>query len=350
MPIENHADSPGAGSDAIIVAVNPFLKFLASVAIGLAIAVAATPRTIDTTAYPRKPLTLVVAYSPGGAVDNIARAVAQSIEPYLGQRVVVQNKPGAGGEIGYRSLALSASDGYTIGMITSPPILMLGKLREESGFDISDLEPLAGLQKDPVVLAVRADSSYLSFADLMTAARASYQPLNVAGDGPNSNNQLQLVVTEKMLEVDFNFVPFNGSGPSITALLGNQVEVAVPSASSATAYVLRGEIRILAVFSPDRYQYLPGAPTILEASGVAVPDIGAAVRGVVVPRGMAPARKQVLADVFQQLATDDSFAAHANQLMLPLYFMNAEQFEEYLDDAEILLNEYAPLLHDQPEP
>ena len=89
--------------------MNALLKSAVPLALGLLIAVWATPRSVDTTGYPKKPVTLVVAYSPGGAVDNIARSVAQYIEPYLGQRVVVQNKPGAGGEIGYRSLARRAT-------------------------------------------------------------------------------------------------------------------------------------------------------------------------------------------------------------------------------------------------
>ena len=324
-------------------------KFAVPIGFGLFIAVWATPRSIDDTGYPKKPVTLIVAYAPGGAVDNIARTIAQYIEPYLGQRVVVQNKPGAGGEIGYRSLALAASDGYTIGIITSPPILMLEKLRQGSDINVADFVPLVGLQKDPVVLAVNANSPYQSLDELLAAAKASQNPLNVAGDGPNSNNQPQLVVAEKLLGVEFNFVPFNGSAPSITALLGNQVEVAVPSASSVTRFVRRGDIRVLAVFAPDRYAYLPDAPTILEASGIAVPDIGAAVRGVVMPKGMPPQRKQVLVDAIAKLVVDEAFIAHADQVQLPLYFMNADEFRQYLAETDVLLDEYVRLLIDEPE-
>ncbi len=329
--------------------VNALLKATVPLAIGLAIAIWATPRSIDSTGYPRKPVTLIVAYSPGGAVDNVARTVAQYIEPYLGQRVVVQNKPGAGGEIGYRSLARSAGDGYTIGMITSPPILMLARLREGSETNLGDFEALAGLQRDPVAFAVNADSPYQNFDELLAAAMASQKPLNVAGDGPNSNNQLQIVVTEELLGVDFNFVPFNGSGPSITALLGNQVDAAVPSASSVAPYVRRGDIRVLAVFSPDRYEFLPDVPTILEASGIVVPDIGAAVRGVVIPKDMMPERKQVLVDAFEKLINDDEFISHAGRVQLPLYFMNADEFRQYLAETDVLLEEYIRLLVDEPE-
>ncbi len=303
---------------------------------GLAIAVWAVPQDTVATGYPKKPLSLVVAYSPGGAVDNIARTVAKYIEPHLGQRVVVQNKPGAGGEIGYRSLAVARNDGYTLGMITSPPILMLDRLRQGAGIEMDRFEAIAGLQRDPVVLAVNSSSRHETLADLLAASRE--RPVNIAGDGPNSNNQLQLVVAEELLGVDFNFVPYSGSGPSITSLLGNQVDAAVPSASSATTYVLRGDLRVLAVFSPDRYRYLPDAPTIFEAAGIDVPDVGAAVRGVVLPAGVPAERKAVLAAAFARLSTDADFLANAEATRLPLYFQDAEELARYLDETSELLD------------
>ncbi len=317
--------------------------------VGLIIAILATPQTGTTTGFPRKPVTLIVAYSPGGAVDIVARTVAQHLEPLLGQRVVVQNKPGAGGEIGYRSLALANNDGYTIGMITSPPILMLDMLREGSATDITEFEAIASLQKDPVVVAVNQSSPHQTLEDLLAAARNSPLQINVAGDGPNSNNELQLAITEKLLQVDFNFVPYNGSGPSITALLGNQVAAAVPSASSATNYVRRGDLRVLAVFSAERYEFLPDAPTILEATGIAVPDIGAAVRGVVIPNGVPESRKQILADAIANVMRDPAFSQHAEQIRMPVHYMDAAAFREYLAVTKQQLAQYLTLLNDSPE-
>ncbi|MDJ0712104.1 MAG: tripartite tricarboxylate transporter substrate binding protein [Woeseiaceae bacterium] len=315
--------------------------------LGLAIAIWAVPRESIATGYPKKPLTLVVAYSPGGAVDNVARTVAKYIQPYLGQRVVVQNKPGAGGEIGYRSLAVARNDGYTLGMITSPPILMLDKLRPGTGIEMQRFEAIVGLQKDPVVLAVNRSSPFETLDDLLAASRE--RRINVAGDGPNSNNQLQLVVAEDLLGVDFNFVPYSGSGPSITSLLGDQVDAAVPSASSATTYALRGDLRILAVFSPARYEYLPDAPTIAEASGIDVPDVGAAVRGVVLPAGVPAERRAVLEEAFANLSVDEDFVTHARTTRLPLYYQDADQLARYLGTTGTLLDEYIQQLGEAEE-
>ena len=327
------------------------MKMLFSLAVGLLIAVALTPRDdAVSSGFPRKPVTLIVAYSPGGAVDTIGRTVAKYIEPYLGQRVVVRNKPGAGGEIGYRSLATANPDGYTLGMITAPPILMLEMIRESSRGDISNFEVLASIQKDPVVIAVAADSPYRTLNQLLDDARnAKTAIINVAGDGPLSNNQLQLVVAESELNVDFNFVPFNGSGPSIAALLGGQVQAAVPSASSVTNFVRRGDVRALAVFAPERYEFLPDVPTALEATGIDVHDIGAAVRGIVVPDNLPDAKKQILNDAILKLMADEQFTAHARKVGIPLHFMGATEFEQYLVNLESQLQIYMPLLTGKPE-
>ena len=101
--------------------------------------------------------------------------------------------------------------------------------------------------------------------------------------------------------------------------------------------------RVLSVFLGR----VPDAPTILEAAGIAVPDIGAAVRGLVVPRGMMPERKQVLADAVDKLIADDDFIAHAGQVQLPLYFMSATEFRQYLAETDVLLDEYVQLLTDK---
>jgi tripartite-type tricarboxylate transporter receptor subunit TctC len=327
------------------------MKWALAFTVGLLIAVVLTPRDgAVSSGFPRKPVTLIVAYSPGGAVDTIGRTVAKYIEQYLGQRVVVRNKPGAGGEIGYRSLSNSNPDGYTMGMITAPPILMLDMVRDSVGGDISDFEVLASIQKDPVVLAVAADSPYQTLNELLEgASNAEADIINVAGDGPLSNNQLQLVVAEREFGVDFNFVPFSGSGPSISALIGGQVQAAVPSASSITNFVRRGDVRALAVFAPTRYEFLPDVPTVLEATGVEVPDIGAAVRGVVVPRNLPEGNKQLLIDAIEQLMADDEFIAHARDVGIPLHYMGAAEFEQYLVTLGNQLETYMPLLSGQSE-
>lgn len=302
--------------------------------------------TISTTAadFPQKPVAMIVAYSPGGGTDTAARVIAKYVQPYLGQRLVIQNKPGAGGQIGFTALANAKNDGYKIGFINIPSIFMVKMLRENVPYEMSDYEAIGNIQLDPVVLAVKAESPIKTFQDFMDAARQNPGQVNVGGDGPQSNNQLQVVVAEDKLGLDINFVAFNGSGPAITATLGDQVVASVPSASSATSHIKNGRLRALAVFSDQRYPYLPDVPTIAEASGVTVPAIGASMRGVAVPKGLDPARKKIIADAFAAVMADPDFIAQADKMGLPLHYMNAQDFDSYLNTAAQSVRDYIHLL------
>ncbi len=294
--------------------------------------------------FPKKPLAMIVAYSPGGGTDTAARVLAKFAEPHLGQRLIIQNKPGAGGQIGFTHLANAKNDGYKLGFINIPSIFMVKMLRDNVPYDMSDFEAIANIQLDPVVLAVKADSPYQTFDDFITAVKKDPGRVNVGGDGPQSNNQLQVVVAEDKLGIDVNFVPFNGSGPAITAALGGQVDAAVPSASSATNHIVNGRLRALAVFADQRYHYLPDVPTISEASGVSVPGIGASMRGVAVPKGVPSERKKAIQDAFTKVMNDPEFIAHADKTGLPLKYMSGEEFAAYLHSAEDSVKQYIPLL------
>ena len=316
-------------------------------ALALAALVTTTVTTTTLTAaadFPKKPVAMIVAYSPGGGTDTAARVIAKYVQPYLGQRLVIQNKPGAGGQIGFTALANAKNDGYKIGFIHIPSIFMVKMLRENVPYEMSDYEAIGNIQLDPVVLAVKAESQIKTFQDFMDAARKNPGQVNVGGDGPQSNNQLQVVVAEDKLGLDVNFVAFNGSGPAITATLGDQVVASVPSASSATSHIKNGRLRALAVFSDQRYPYLPDVPTIAEASGIAVPAIGASMRGVAVPKGTDPARKKIIAEAFAAVMADPDFIAQADKMGLPLHYMNAQDFDSYLNTAAQSVQDYIHLL------
>ncbi|MGF1698813.1 tripartite tricarboxylate transporter substrate binding protein [Photobacterium makurazakiensis] len=294
--------------------------------------------------FPRKPVSMVVAYSAGGGTDTAARLLAKHVEPYLGQRLIIQNKPGAGGQIGFSDLARSKNDGYKIGFINLPSLYMVKMLRNNVPYEFSDFEAIANIQVDPVVVAVRSDSPYDTFEELLAEAKENPGKLNIGGDGPQSNNQLQLMIAQQKLGAEFNFVSFGGSGPAVTATLGNQVDASIPSATSAANHVRNGRLKVLAVFADQRFAYLPDVPTVQEATGIEVPSIGAAMRGVAVPKGTPVERKKALEMAFEKVMQDEEFISYADQVGMPLNYMNAEEFDVYLGKAAESVEQYIDLL------
>ena len=127
---------------------------------------------------------MIVAYSPGGGTDTAARTIAKYVEKHLGQRLVVENKPGAGGQIGFSALARAATDGYEIGFINVPSIQLVKRLRDNVPYELSDFQPIANIQLDPVVVAVKTDSPYQTLSDLLADARERPGEVNIGADGP----------------------------------------------------------------------------------------------------------------------------------------------------------------------
>ncbi len=320
------------------------IKTLVAISLSTIVATAALTSSLQAQDYPKKPVAMIVAYSPGGGTDTAARVIAKYVQSHLGARLVIRNKPGAGGQIGFTALANAKNDGYKIGFINIPSIFMVKMLRDNVPYEMSDFEAIANIQLDPVVLTVNSDSPYKTFADFMAAAKKNPGKVNVGGDGPQSNNQLQLVIAEDKLGINLNFISFNGSGPAITATLGNQIDASVPSASSATNHIRNGRMRALAVFADKRYKYLPDVPTVKEATGIDVPGIGASMRGVAVPKDMPADRKAVLKKAFADVMKDPEFIAHADKMGLPLSYMSAEEFDEYLSTAAAAVQGYIHLL------
>lgn len=294
--------------------------------------------------YPEKPITLIVAYSPGGGTDTAARTVAKFVEKHLGQRLVVENKAGAGGQIGFSALAKANTDGYEIGFINVPSIQLVKQLRENVPYEMSDFTPIANIQLDPVVVAVNPDSPYNTLADLLDAAKADPGALNIGADGPQSNNQLQLIVAEDALQTDFNFIAFDGSGPAIKATMGGELAASLPSASSAGSHVDAGRLRILGVFADERSPLFPDVPTVSEAAGMTVPSVGASLRGIAAPKGISDEHKARLEKAFADVMTDPEFLEHAKTAGLPLKYMDAAAFEAYLQEADAALGKYVDLM------
>jgi tripartite-type tricarboxylate transporter receptor subunit TctC len=320
-----------------------FSRFAVALLIVIAVtALMASPASAQN--YPTKSISMIVPFSPGGGADIAARVISNYVQPYLGgQAIVVENKPGAAGQIGWSALAKARSDGYTIGLINSPAILLVRALHQDVSFQMSDFVYIANIQIDPAVIVVHPASPLKTMKDLVEFAKKNPGKLNVGGDGPLGNYHLQAVVVDKQLGIKTNFISYSGSGPACTAILGQQVDAAILSMSTATPHVEGKRLRALALVDTDKFPLLPDIPLIKEATGVDVSPIGASIRGIGVPKGVSDDKIKVLEDAFAKLLKDPKFIDKARELGIILKYMNGKQFSEALFHDEKELTGYTNL-------
>lgn len=295
--------------------------------------------------YPEeKPITVIVAYAPGGGTDTFVRFFQKYAEEQLGQKLVIQNLPGAGCQIGWKTLADARPDGYTIGVINLPSINILMNVRENVGFGVSDFQTICQCQADPVMLTVQPDSSFKNASELVEYAKNNPNELDVGFDGPLSNNQLQWLVTTEIAEIETNNILYDGSGPTLTALLGGHLDAAAPSSSSALPYIESGKLLSLAIFNQERLEALPDVPTFVEATGIGVPAAGLSSRGFAAPKDTPQEIIGFLAESFRKVLQDPEFLEKAKEAGIPINYLNSEKFEEQFKNVEENTKRYAPLL------
>ncbi|KDP84863.1 Bug family tripartite tricarboxylate transporter substrate binding protein [Cupriavidus basilensis] len=216
-------------------------------------------------AWPQKPIRLVVPFPPGGGTDTTSRLVAEKLTLTDHWTLVVDNKPGAGGNIGLDTVAKSAPDGYTIGMGQAANLAINPALYPKMPFDpLKDFTPVAGVAEQPVVLVVRQDSPLRTLADFVKAARARNGDMGIAQAGNGTVGHLAGEMLARRAGVRVLQVPYKGAGPAMTDLLGGQVDAYFGNTVSVMPQLSAGKIRALAVTSAKRLPSLPAVPTVAE--------------------------------------------------------------------------------------
>lgn len=225
-----------------------------------------TPIEAEAQSYPSKPVRLIVPYAPGGATDIIARAAAAELSKTLGQPVNVENRPGAGGNLGSELVAKSTPDGYT--MLMSPSSVhgiapfLYTKLTYDPNKDLAPIIALGGLAN---VLVVNTDVKANTVAELVALIRAQPGKFSFASSGSGSTVHLSGEMFKSMLNLDLVHVPYKGSGPAMTDLIGGQVQLMFDNIPSAISHIRAGKLRPLATTGPKRSPSLPDLPTMIEA-------------------------------------------------------------------------------------
>jgi tripartite-type tricarboxylate transporter receptor subunit TctC len=235
-------------------------------------------------AYPARPIRFVVAFPPGGGTDIIARSIAQKLAERLAQQVVVDNRPGAGGNIGTDIVAKSAPDGYTLLMGSAGPLAINASLFDKMPFDpIRDLAPVTLAASTPNVLVVHPSLKAATVNELIALAKARPGEINFASSGHGTPAHLAGELFNSMAGVKLVHVPYKGAAPALADLLGGQVQLMFSTMPPALPHVKDGKLRALAVTSSKRSRAMPELPTVDE---VALPGFGANTwHGVVVPAG-----------------------------------------------------------------
>jgi len=219
--------------------------------------------------YPAKPVRMVVPFPASGTTDLLARAVAQKLSEAWGQQVIVDNRPGAGGNIGSELVAKAAPDGYTLLMGTVGTHSINPSLYTKMPYDhVKDFTPVILVAGVPNVLVVNPSLPVHSVAELIAYAKANPNKLNFASSGSGTSIHLSGELFKVMAGVDMTHVPYKGSAPALTDLMGGQVQLMFDNLPSSLPFIKAGKLRALAVTSATRASALPDTPTLAE-SGLA---------------------------------------------------------------------------------
>ena len=286
-------------------------------------------------AYPEeRVINIIVAYSPGGGTDLIARAIAPFIEKYLGggARIVVVNRAGAGGEIGFAALAGSAPDGYTIGFVNTPPLLTI-PIERQAQFSWQRFDYLGNIIDDPCNFSVHADTNIRDLKQLAAYARANPGEVTVGSTGVGSDDHLAMLMFERAAGVKLRHIPFKGSADVRAAITGKQILVAAINIGEALQYQKGGTpLRNLVQMSPARTNLAPELPTAREQGY----DIElSSLRGMVAPKGLPPEIRDRLVKAIERSVADPEFQARAVQFFSPLRYLAPAQYEALVRDADV---------------
>ena len=242
----------------------------------------AAPSLVLAQAWPARPIRLVVPFPPGGLIDNMARLLGSRLAPELGQAVVVDNKPGAGGNVGAAEAARAAPDGYTL-LMASPPLTISPALYKTLPYKPEQIAPVAILGRVPNVLIVKASGPMTSVKQLTERAKAQPGQMNYASNGNGTSLHLSAELYKSITGTFITHIPYRGAAAGITALLAGEVDMMFDNLPSAMGQIQAGTVRALAVTTPQRSKALPAVPTMVEA-GVPGFDVSAWF-GLVAPTG-----------------------------------------------------------------
>lgn len=284
--------------------------------------------------FPEKDLTLIVPWSAGGGTDTIARALVKNAKDYIGVNVNVVNKTGGQGVVGMGAVTTARADGYTAGLITFG--LSTYKLMGLSDLTFRDFELLQLLNQSAAVLYVKGDSEWDSLKELVDFAKANPGQISLGHTGAGGDKHLSAASFATAYDVEFNYVPFDGSAPSRSAILGGHVDVAVAGIAEVKQLYEAGEIKILSFNNVERHPSFQEIPTIGEV-GYKMDAPVLDWRGLALPKGVPAERVAFLEEGFKKMFDDPEFKAYCEEVGLILVYEDSKGFGDFLMNMEKVL-------------
>jgi tripartite-type tricarboxylate transporter receptor subunit TctC len=283
----------------------------ASLTFALAATVFATTPAFAQT-YPTKPVRLVVGYAPGGGVDIMARLIAPRLSETLGQQVIVENRPGAGQNIGAEIVARAAPDGYTLFMSSSALGINVSLYPKLSYHPIKSFTPIALFAQAPNLLLVHPSMPVGNAKEFIAFAKKNPGKLNFSSSGSGSTQHLSGELLKLATGVQMVHIPYKGSAPSLTALVSGEVDFTFTNIPSSTPFLQQKRVKALAITSRKRSPLLPEVPTLIEA-GLKDFDV-AAWYGLLAPAGTPPETISKLHDAVNAIVRSKDFQTRLAQL------------------------------------
>lgn len=278
-----------------------FLLFAVLAGFGLNAAYAAEPAT----SYPTKPIRLIVGFSPGGAADTVGRALAEGLSTRLGQPVVVENKPGANGNIAAEFVARSPADGYVLYFPSIGHAVNVSLYKNLSYDSVKDFTAIGSVFSAPNILVVPMNSPYKTVGELIAAGKANPGKLTFASSGSGTSVHLSAVLFEKMAKIDMVHIPYKGTGSAMPDVISGQVDMSFPNLPSGWPQVKAGNLRALGVTTAKRSGAAPSVPTIAE-SGLPGYDM-ATWYGLVAPANLPVSIRNQINKELQSILVDPKF-------------------------------------------
>jgi tripartite-type tricarboxylate transporter receptor subunit TctC len=271
-------------------------------------------------AFPEKEVQIIIPWAPGGATDLVFRALAASSQKYLGQAIVIVNKAGGGGAVGYVEGMKAKPDGYTLVTAVTPLTILPHQVK--TAFTYKDFDPVINVVQDPAMFLVRADAPWKDTKEFLEQAKKNPGMISVGNSGAGGGVHLIALAFEKAMGIKINHIPFSGGGPSVTALLGGHVNAVSVSPPEGISHVQAGKLRIIALFSEKRFDMFPSIPTCKEQG---VNFAMGQWRGLAAPKGTPPAAIGKLHEAFKKGMEDAGFQKNAKDMAVNLEYMSPSE-------------------------